>query len=712
VKGGTEAVKLLLAKERLDDKALKQNYRFWEEGAAVAAVDLESEITSQEKSASPMAKKTTPLGMQTVTAGAEDFKDAKAGYTETAEYGEWTNFPLTGAVYGYFGSFLKSVEDNAADSAKIIAKMKKKVGITDKWVKGVERDYTYMLQVKDNAEYLYRRDGDSFKQTRRYTREDAKNVYETYSYYEYENGTTGNIRNLYIPGERYEDMYENSNGFKDYVIVENSRGYWTFMRMGTVDGREYSFDTYVIKDGIGYNAFIQIQGDDGVPTAAWYNVFDPVEGREYFRFSPYWKTAYYTVYLETFKDGLLGVRAYGDEAKAEMYTGRGGHEFEHGYPLTLVTENGEIAPETKVGNVTYDETYIQFDSMDVRYEGGVEFSVDTVTEYAPVGESLAFLNEFYKAYGLETYYDFDEVVKGVELARLLTEEFGNTYFWNGYALNSVANANKARGVLLDYYDEVNAEFAEVKNNETVRARQRLDGDVHFAPVANLEVGETAYAGGKVNVSGLSFAVKDATLLEKGSGYTAQLGLSLLNENGKPCSVNTVALSGGNSPVVLYESGELHLSIGGEYILPKNLCEGKYALVVYATTEDGLRVSELKPITLYSIEEGALESEAMAVTVESEEDKMFVNYAVQLSVWVEAEEGRAYTGAEMERLLLRVALAKGYPKEDERVTTETGEAVDLSQTLAAGVYRLKIYVATADGISEAYAYCKIEEYLRT
>jgi hypothetical protein len=242
----------------------------------------------------------------------------------------------------------------------------------------------------------------------------------------------------------------------------------------------------------------------------------------------------------------------------------------------------------------------------------------------------------------------------------------------------------------------------------VKAKQRLDSSVHFAPLANVNAGETAYENGKVTATGVSFAITDTTLLEKGGVYSAKLGLAMLDENGKFSAVNTVALDGGNARPVTYESGELALTVDGEFILPKNLCEGQYALVVYVATEDGLRISEYKKLTMYAVNGGALQSEAMAVTVENAEDTLLVHYKVQLSVQVAVELGRAYTGEEMEREMLRVALAQGYPKDGERLKTESGEDVDLQATLGAGTYRMKIYLPTADGISEAYVYCRIEE----
>ena len=130
-------------------------------------------------------------------------------------------------------------------------------------------------------------------------------------------------------------------------------------------------------------------------------------------------------------------------------------------------------------------------------------------------------------------------------------------------------------------------------------------------------------------------------------------------------------------------------------------------MAYVADTDGLRVSEMQPIAFYEAEEGELESEAMRVTTAKAGNNLLVTYEIQLSVWAVAEENKKYKGSELERVLLREALACGYPKTGESITDENGEEVAKDEELPAGVYRLKIYLPTADGISEAFVYCEIQ-----
>ena len=692
VEGGKEAVKLLLAQERLDEKLLEGNLDALWNGAQ----------ESVRNTSGVKVNAVAPMGLKnTLVASADD-----EGFEDKGEYYEWTKFPAYSSTFGQFESFIDGIERQATDTAELIAKMKDKVGVTDKWVKnaaGYKSDC--MLRVKEDAEYLFVRSESYYEVGKRYTRADAKNVYETYSYYNYEDGTTGDIRAQYIPGERYESMYDNDNGFKDYVIAENSRGYWTLMRFGTFDGSEYSFDVCVIRDGVGYNSFVQLQ-DDGI-SSAWYTVLDPESGREYFRLRPRADRWEIELSLCALGEGFGGLRAYGD-LKDQVYRGRDGYEFEYPTELAFVTKNGEVQAGDSQNGVSYNGARVVIEPFDRFYHGELSFEVAT-SENAHVSEVLEKLDAYFNSYGVKTLYDHAKTCQGVEFCNLLTQEFGTTYSWYGYPLNSLENANKARAELLEEYATHDKMYAEVKDFETVRARQKLASGVDFAKLTAFSGGESKYENGKITLSNATATLEQTALLEAGAEYGLHIGLSLVNEAGDLSSVNTVSMKGGSGRTTVFAEGATTLTCtqAGEFILPKNLGEGRYAVVAYVADTDGLRVSEMQPIAFYEAEEGELESEAMRVTTAKAGNNLLVTYEIQLSVWAVAEENKKYKGSELERVLLREALACGYPKTGESITDENGEEVAKDEELPAGVYRLKIYLPTADGISEAFVYCEIQ-----
>ena len=149
VDGGTEAVKLLLANERLNENLLTQELDFFEND--IAANAALSQTQTENNAVSSLSAK--PLGTNAVS-------PVDYGRSQTSTYSEWTEFPAYSGTYNQFKSFIENIELDATRTAEAIGKMKKKVGVTDKWVKGVSAEYLYMLQVQESAETLYVKDKD------------------------------------------------------------------------------------------------------------------------------------------------------------------------------------------------------------------------------------------------------------------------------------------------------------------------------------------------------------------------------------------------------------------------------------------------------------------------------------------------------------------------------------------------------------------------
>ncbi|MBR2022921.1 MAG: hypothetical protein IJ996_00195 [Clostridia bacterium] len=695
LKGGKEALKILLAQDHFDETEINTELNVWESASQeqVVLADL-------------------PVYNGTLDARAETDEQ---GFTNAGEYYEWSKFPAHSETYGYYEPHMESILLEAEDVAEMLGKFKSRVQITDKWVTSVNHEYDYLMQVKEDGEYLFTRDKDddvvSFEVARRYTGADAKNIVESYSYTEAEvEGKPGTLQSYskFIEGEYYEDSFEASNGHRTYVVIDNSRGYWTFRSMSTFDGREFSFDTCVIKDGIGYNAFMQVSGEEK-PKATWFSVFDPASGREYLQLSQWWNNWAVNLHFSAIESGLTSVRAYGSELMEQAYRGRDGYEYEHGAPLTLVTKNATLQAGDIRDDVKCNNTIVRFEPYEEYYYGNIELSVQT-DGYEGIDVCVSKLDTYLSNLGITTYYDEQTIIDGVELAMILEEEYGNVYSWNGYPLDSLANANNARGVLLQTFEDGKANYAKVKDNESTSGKYRLDRGVDFAEFTAFDGGQTSYKDGKVTVTGLTASVEDFNLFETGVSYKAELGLTLVDDEGEFSSVHSVGLDGGTGASVTYAEDMETLTVGtqGEFTIPKNLAEGKYMLVAYVSTADGLRVSEMQAVACYQVTAGEVQSAAMDVQVKASGENLLVEYAVKLSVTVTAEVGKAYTGEEMERLLKGKAVAIGYPKSGEKLTTDTGAEVDKAETLGAGRYRLKAYVSTVDGIAEAYIYCEITE----
>ena len=262
VKGGTEAARLLLANERLD------------ENFAISGVEIG--IPGYQPLASVEQSVSLPLyygDSESRGTGEEDRRDP---YT-----------PAGDESLRQFDSFIINIEHEAKWVAEDIAYMKENVGVVDKWVPHFEGHY--MLRVFDTYEVLLNNERAGYKNAYyRYTDENANNIYEMYSFLDYDDGFSGRIKTVFVPGERYEYYFENyrkdggsmqNRAASDYVIIENSRGYWVLTRF-SYDGAGTSDEfcnltSLMIKDGFIYEIFLRydfFEGAGGVPQYVSYSI--------------------------------------------------------------------------------------------------------------------------------------------------------------------------------------------------------------------------------------------------------------------------------------------------------------------------------------------------------------------------------------------------------------------------------------------------------
>jgi len=695
LKGGTETAKILLARERLDETHFTQKLNFYDQNIGVIQSLTEANADNGREVTLNVSDTDAPVM----------FNKSKGTATDKGDHVEWTDFPAISSTMIALSNSLESIEMEALDVAEFIGKIKKNVGITDKWINFIG-EYEYMLTVQGNAEVLLRRTKDGsgdYKVAKRFTRADAKNVYEMFSYYNYEDGTTGEIRMMYIPGERYEYMYDNSNGFNDYFIADNSRGYWTVMRMNT-NGSDFSCDTTILKDGLGYNAFIQLS-DEKEAEAAWYEIFDVKNSTDIMRYSQYWKSASIEMHFGAM-NGVKSVKT-NPEQKGHIYTERGGLEFHALEPLTVTGEKGEI-PNTAQNGVTHESTYVRYDPEDEYYVGQMRMNVEGEEYYTP-SDYLEKLINFYDGYGITLTCDKQLLEEGINFASMLEAEFGRIYEWNGNKLYSINSAFRAREVLKGFYYSSSQIYSSFKDAETITPVRRSKPAVDFAPITTVGQSQVALTEGKITVDGVTAKMTDTKMLEANGTYVLQVALAKREGNGYS-STEEVPLSGGTANAITYSGGEITLTAGGEYTLPLNLSEGEYGLVVYiATAKDGIRVSEMTAIASSSSDSEGEEvpSEAMQVVVNQKGGELTVNYTVKLLKQVEITEAKeSYTYDEIERLLLTYVLSYGYPKEGETIQTFDGAPLVGDEVLTEGSYKIKCYLATKDGLSEAFVYCSI------
>ncbi len=695
IDSGTEAAKLLLASERLD------------EGVVGGDVDIGLFGRQQAISAEQYRNELSSLVELSDRSGSYfDSATGDSAYT-------WSSFPKHSHSLESYTQFMSEVEQDVSRAAEDIAHMKNNVGVTDKWVRvGFELQ---MLRVFDSYDMLLvlgmHNDTNVYY---RYTDESAKNVYELFSFMSYDDGTTGEIRTMLIPGERYERMYNNSNGYTDYFIAENSRGYWMSTRFsyyednsGNITG---SFTPCIVKDGIGYGAFLtfdELERSEGSWLEnAWYSVFDPVNDRELFRIIDGESNYYFYLYLNAIRSGLVSVSANdvtldddGIVSKVEFLN-------------TLRTQNGvytaigdyNALPRGEFGMIPGQLQYLYNDDI---YYGTLQFAMKY--HNMPIYDACLEFEDYAETLGLSLYCDMEAVAVAVEHASLLAESFEKSFTWNGYKMQSIANFKNARDTLQDQFDKARGDYEAVRDYETVDFRQMLSEDAHFAALITNTHGDNTFAGRLIRLSGITVLTNDIALFEEGVEYVLCVGLSLLDEAGNPISVNTIALSGAAPVGVQFGGGSITLSASGDYELPLNLGHGNYAAVVYiATKDEGIRVSEIEKIAFLEIEEGEIESSAMHIEASEEDSNLIVKYDIKNSRHITlAAKEEGYTYDEVRKSIMVEILSYGSPYHGAVLEHENGEAVAEDATLGVGGYRMLCYFSTSDGIAEGYVYLNIE-----
>ena len=668
--GGTEAAKLLLANERMDEKLVGQK------------IDV------------GFSKAERLLSAKSVS--VEDAIMQSASYT-------WSNFPSYSTSMVEFEQFMKGVEDYIGRVAEDIIDMKKKVGITDKWVDA--GNYRQLLRVYNNRDVLFEIDGSgNFFVYNRYTDSNAKNVYETYAFMS-DAGSTGQIRMMLIPGERYEYMYQHSSGFNDYFIAENTRGYWMSTRFDytEADGEQYSnLFSYIVKDGLGCGTHMMMRSPTMLePTNGWYTVFDPAGERELFRVEAQENFYKYDLYFTAIRDGFVSASAAEAlKEEAGIYT--------TATIDTLTTEKGvyHVQNELPENAFGFAGGYVQYIYGENMYYGSLSFNMKSPK--MSFGEATAAFGAYAESLGLSLYCDMETVARSLDHAAILSDGFGQSFEWNGYKINHIDNLGKAVGVLKSQFADAKAAYEEIRNNPFSQDRQRLSSDAHFAELGIAVAGDNRFDGNTVSLSGLAVSTSDVALFEQGKEYVLEVGIALLDASGNPMSANTVALSGGTSAKVAFEGGSITLGAEGKYAIPLNLDRGEYAVVVYAVTKDeGIRVSEMVKIGFASIAEGEIESSAMHIEAADKNDNLILTYEIKNIRRISVVATKAsYSYAEIKRMITLEILAYGAPSYGAVLEYENGGAVDESAVLGKGTYRMVCYLATGDGLAQSYIYLSI------
>ena len=695
IDSGNEAAKLLLANERLDEKVLSK-IDLVIDGTKVA--NLNSGAPLKMNDTSDYMRLSDTMGVH---------------YT-------WTEFEKHSHSMVEFTQFMKGIESKVEDVASDIERMKNKVGVTDKWVDGgFLQDEEHMLRVYENMDMLIikKYKHNALYVCTRYTNENAKNVYEIFSFYKYDDGDTARMRLTYIPGEYYEWASQHANGFSDYFIAENSRGYWVATRFDVGD-HDATFWPLIINNGLGYGGSVYLinpsYGErapigftdyaDGLSVGPL-SVFDPAGNRELFQIVEHESSGAVQLYFTGIKDGFVSV------STNNARDGLGDGVYDTNSLDSLVTSKGTyeaVEDSDKKGEYYFNSGYVQHYYGDDFDYGNISFMINYENDTDTISDYILEFGDYAKSIGLELYCDMKPVKESIYHAAEYCKGFSDAFTWNGYKMSSYENAVKAKQAFLDATDTAMGYYEEVKDFPKAETKQKLSKNAKFADIDNIVMGENTYADGKVTLANVGISITDTVLFENELEYVLKIGLALCDSDGNPISVNTVPLKSDNESSITYTGGAVMLNAGGTYDLPKNLSQGDYVLVVYASTIDGIRVSEMAKLAFVSINEGKLDSTAMDIEISKLNDNLHATYKIKNIRYIEMTATKdSYSYNEVRREIMQEILAYGYPDSDAVLEYENGEAVDKNASLAKGTYRMTAYFPTSDGLAQSYVYITIK-----
>ena len=723
--GGRDAIRLLLASERLDAGVLKDSEGLFVSGAAAfenlyltADANLvkyddvsEASVTKYYASGTGAAGAAfSPDESHTVSGGGRFERDGNV--YRWSDFGEYSN------SYDYFLNLTNNVKSSAEIGADMIDDTKRSVRIVDKWVK-IDGMNEILLHVEENSETIYRR-GDGVQICRRYKRADGVNVYEIYSSYE----AGSSMRMEYIPGEKCEYSYRYGS-FEHNFLAENTKGFWEVVDVSRHEVH-YNASLMVFKDDICYSgSYDPVTGEVGSLV-----VISPDKKTDIIRAHNTDSAAYFEISLQAFS-GVDYVELVTDEVydleNIEASTGRENFVFRYAVPsdpihdehtvyfsasssCTLVTDNGSVVNvgDSFLGDTVSVNTIRQDHYSMEGYKEVYIASIGLNVQGDAYEARLDTLEALFAELGLRCTRDFTKIRAGITQAYSELVQMAKHHKWNespiatpegidrGYENNYAKHA--AFAAMLEALKDV--PVIDYSDKELVAL------NIHFAPITAQSAASGAGAM-SVSVTDLVLTVDDTTLFVEGDAY--RVSFALAGENG----LIPLADDGTASTVYLGEdSFRVSTTANVALTVP---AEGSYTLVAYiATAEDAIRSTAYLAVGVAGVAPYTAKSGAVEVTTAQNASGGLVLTVVEnTDVTVTVALGDAPTYADLYEALAAEAYAYGFVDEEAVLEVKNGDAWVAADggdaPLASGEYRLAYAVRNGDAVKTGYVYTPYGKY---
>lgn len=718
---GIEAAKLLLANTRLDENFATNSFNVFKN-------NNENELLNEK-----------------IYLSAN-----KPDYESDGVEARWNNFPDLSTELQAVNATIVNLENTALQFASTINEIKRFVGVTNVWVPVNAKT---MLIVEENAEVLLKEYNETeYIVGRRYINGDGNNEYKFVETYDY-----GIVSTTFVPGKYYESMYQHKDGFTDWFIIENSRGYWNFLRGTDFDYEGDEDDCYQISNAMLLEdfciKFIVRYYKNGKFEKNFISFTSTDISNDLFKFdfndngliSSFDINANAVNGIDYFSTPISNI------SQRDVVSGLTVPVADNIYKVSLVTKNGlNIEPNTKIlDNVYYNGTVIDFPSSLSNLEDGENYqgiSNFYLKNHITIDELVPILIETLNHLGLTPKYDINKLAENVSIANSMIDNYNAYYKWNNLHLNNYQTIDT---IYNDVYPKSWSEFTKVytenKDNEYYTAEQlkeikELNPNAKFTKFNSYLDGQVKLENNVITIENASATIKDLTYFDHDKNYALRYGIA------KVVSAENVSLASNKGGINLISSAEniklddvwflpihtenetlttcssdnlisgtpLNFSASVSFNLPNYLPQGEYVFVSYIAEEsEGIRLTEFKPVNFERAEKAEITSELGKYIAEKGEDgKLYFDSETKLDISVTLQSAQSsYTYEEVYKLLASKLLEVGQLDGDSQIevfntTLNAYEKVSTSHVFTNEKVRIKFIRKTPIGNEVAYAYCAL------
>lgn len=685
---GSDAVRLLLANERLNAQLLKTEGDIFENGVEVlnnlARIANDNLKLTYTGNSSPSVTRLNMQKTATVLQGNYNGKVEINGDTFT-----WSEFKENNNSYDYFKNLTDNIVNSAKVGAELIDNVKKNVRVIDKWVD--VGGFHYYLSVDENSETLYERDSANsmLNICKRYKNENGDDVYELYR-----SNENFEERMTYIPGQRYELSTINDYGehAEDYFVADNSKGYWETYVVGAFPDH-YNVSYFIMKNNICYDSIYEPKNE----SIMLLKIMSADKATDILSFSD--DEGVSTVDLKL--GGFDGIKSIEAPANAVEYDAAEGYaNLPSGENSKVRLTNGKVlnyGDSFVGGKISINAIHVTFGG-EFGYTGEICLRIEGETKNERLEALKSFLNET----GLKCRRNINSVFSGIDRAYVELDSIIKYYTWNGVSVTNEAGIGKAITNEKSRFGKMKALYTAVKDAEVldISDTELIELNINFAPITENGFQNITLDAGKVSLGSISLTVEDTTLYVKDEPYKIMLALA-------DSKNSLVHLDMVNTSSTKYADEEKFTVTASalEITLPA-VSSGRYTLVAYIATSDGVRASAYTPVTVGELLNMPVKIENISVSAAKGEKGELILTCEQLkdfTVALTTESRVSYE--EFKTAVSETVFKYGVPSDvielqaNDTYTALTGNETEIPD----GTYRIGYKTENGNTVTEGYVY---------